>query len=440
MCGIVGLVIKQKNGFTNTEINIFTELLYADEVRGSDGTGIFYNTKKNKAHLKVLKGPLCSSLFVKSKPYQEATKTFFSDSNFIVGHNRSATKGKIDFDCTHPFREQHITLVHNGTLVSQKELHETAEVDSHAICHSISQKGAVETLKTIDGAFALVWFDSKEKTLNLCRNYQRPLHVIETNTSFIFTSELELGLWVLKRNNTTVKTSFEIGVKKIYSFSLNDMSLVKEKEVEFKVPFFQQYDNNKWNQNQHYSQQQDGYRKKRNYAFGERIKFKTGPIEHTHGLEHNSAFLEGDIVKYNHFLDNVALLPSDYEDEWRIRTYGFEDILLPLACETKLIGTICKVLVHKEQTIYIVNNISKYGSNVLTLPLTNKNPQTLGNLPLDAADKYIQDKMAQFDENKEEGKKCEWCDKELPNETDENSFYGAVICKECVDQQIAYGC
>jgi predicted glutamine amidotransferase len=436
MCGIVGLITKQKNGFTNTEISIITQMLYANEVRGDDGTGIFYNTKKNKAHLKVLKGPICSSLFVKSDAYQAATKTFFSDSNFIIGHNRSATKGKIDFDCTHPFREQHITLVHNGTLTSHKELNATSDVDSHAICHSMSSKGTVETLKEIDGAFALAWFDSKEKTLNLSRNYQRPLHIVETASSFIISSELELALWVLKRNNTSVIKSFEIEPKKIYSFSLTDMTSFKEREVEFKTFVFPtnqyNYSNNKWNQKhqQQSEQYMSTYRIKRTYAFGERIKFKTGPIEHTTGLEHNCAYLEGDIVKYHLFLENVKLIETDFEDEWRIRMYGTETDLLPLACEEKLIGTICKVLSKPEEsTIYIVNKVEKYGVNIIDnkgniLALPNK-----GFVPI--INKNTPD---------EDTKKCEWCDADLPMETDENTFYGAVICKECVDQQIAYGC
>ena len=453
MCGIVGLVTKQKNGFTNTEISIFTQLLFANEVRGDDGTGIFYNTKKNKAHLKVLKGPICSSLFVKSDAYQAATKTFFSDSNFIIGHNRSATKGKIDFDCTHPFREQHITLVHNGTLTSHKELNATSDVDSHAICHSMSSKGTVETLKEINGAFALAWFDSKEKTLNLSRNYQRPLHIVETASSFIISSELELALWVLKRNNTSVIKSFEIEPKKIYSFSLTDMSSFKEREIEFKTFVFpsNQYDysNNKWNKTHNMAAQSEQYmstyRIKRTYAFGERIKFKTGPIETTHGLEHNCTYLEGDIIKYHLFLENVKLIETDYEDEWRIRTYGLEADLLPLAMETKLIGTICKVISKPgESTIYIVNKVEKYGvniidnkGNILTLPNKGFVPIINKNTP-DAADKYVQDKMAQFD--KEEKKECEWCGADLPTETEENSYYGSIICTRCVNEQIAYGC
>lgn len=368
MCGIVGVITKQKNGFSQGEIGLLSQLLYADALRGHDGTGIFFNTKKNKPNIKTIKQASSAGWFLYQKEYQKAKDTFFSESNFVIGHNRSATKGKINQECTHPFREQHITLVHNGTLATHKELNEASEVDSHAICVSMATKGEEETLKEIDGAFALVWFNAKTKKLNLCRNYQRPLFLVETYQSFLLSSELELAQWILKRNNQTIKSTEEIKPKTLYSFDLDDMSKFDKKEIEFKswemkpqtFDYYHGYSSyKKPTPNYKTNTPVSTYVNIRNLKIGDMIKFKTGPVRRN---GKGGTFLEGDILKWQQNNESFEVVTTDFRDEWELRIFGKENELLPFAVEKKIKGKISQIIVgENNKTVYIITEHCKYG-------------------------------------------------------------------------------
>lgn len=210
-------------------MKVFTEMLFADQLRGSDGTGIMYN---NKDKIKVLKGAIASSDFVNNQNYDKAAEEIVQKGTFVVGHNRSATKGKLSHENTHPFREGPITLVHNGTLHYHQNLADT-EVDSHAICVSIAKIGYKETLKKINGAFALIWTDSRNKTINFVRNSQRPLFIVETGFLFILVSEKGLAEWILDRNNQTVLSVKEVPVGMLHQFELSDLTKYHTEKVDF---------------------------------------------------------------------------------------------------------------------------------------------------------------------------------------------------------------
>lgn len=232
MCGLVTVVSKQKNGMFHSDMKVFTEMLFADQLRGSDGTGIIYN--KNK-EIKTLKAAVASSDFVNHNMYDKAVKDIVHSGNFVVGHNRAATKGKLVHENTHPFREKHITLVHNGTLSWHKELADV-EVDSHAICISMAERGLKETLKKIYGAYALIWVDNKKKTLNFIRNNQRPLYVIETKDLFIFVSEPKMAEWILDRNNQKIKSIREVPIHTLFQFEFGTWDKYEEQKIEIYTP------------------------------------------------------------------------------------------------------------------------------------------------------------------------------------------------------------
>src|SRR5688500_5153933 len=210
MCGIVGVISKRKNGLFHSDIDIFTDLLFADQLRGAHGTGMFYDVD-GVGH--AFKGPMPSSSFLRSEKIGPVFNTVVQKSNFLIGHNRHATKGGVSFDSTHPFIEGETVLIHNGTLPSHKHIKDV-EVDSHAICHSINEIGHIETLKKIDGAFALVWFDGNTKKLHFIRNTERPLHIVETDDLIVMSSEAGLVEWILKRklvNKVQPTVSCEVG-------------------------------------------------------------------------------------------------------------------------------------------------------------------------------------------------------------------------------------
>lgn len=216
MCGIVGILAKTKMGFYQTQVSVFKEMLYADQLRGKDGTGIFYN---NGSKICTLKAPSSSSRFLHDPLVVKAMESLSGDSLFAVGHNRSATIGEHNHENTHPHRGKHITLIHNGTLRSHKELADV-ESDSLAICKSIADIGAEKTLEKLNGAFALVWYNANNKTINICRNTERPLFLLETGNCYVFASEPKMAEWIIERNklNFTSCISFLPGILYTYSF------------------------------------------------------------------------------------------------------------------------------------------------------------------------------------------------------------------------------
>lgn len=46
MCGIVGVIGKAKMGLSQVDQKVFEQMLLVDQIRGQDGTGIFYNNKR----------------------------------------------------------------------------------------------------------------------------------------------------------------------------------------------------------------------------------------------------------------------------------------------------------------------------------------------------------------------------------------------------------
>jgi len=413
MCGIVGLISFSKNGMLNSEVSAFTQLLYADEVRGSDGTGIFFNSKKNRGNIKILKGAIPSSVFIKTQKYKEATNTLFNEANFAIGHNRAATKGKINDECTHPFREKHITLIHNGTLTSQKELSEDAEVDSHAICQSIANIGAKATLEKLNGAFALVWFDGDTKTLHICKNAQRPLFLIKTTTCYVICSELELGLWICKRNTMEVETQEIIKSQQLYSFHIKSMEEFTEKPVEFLKYSYPA--NDAWKPKGTY------LIGKTDFAFGERIRFKTSAIRISTS-DPTIHYLEGDILKWQNLDTHYAKIQSDWEDEWRIRIFGTKEYLAKWEKCSELTGSIERTYLNTVKKSYVVSNIHE------TPETTNKIKETPDNIiTLENLNGHTHNNV--FDENDET---CAWCKGPIHQGT---VLYGMNICEVCKAEQ-----
>lgn len=115
--------------------------------------------------------------------YHASTINFFKSlptPRAIIGHNRSATIGAISRDNAHPFRKGDLVGVHNGTI---RSLSPTVGggTDSEKLYELMSEKGPKEALNSLDsGAYALVWFDSKQNKMFMIRNGERPLFYMHT--------------------------------------------------------------------------------------------------------------------------------------------------------------------------------------------------------------------------------------------------------------------
>lgn len=180
MCGHVGIAGKLEH----KDEALIKKLLVLDYFRGPDSTGLASIRKNGDVKIaKIASHPL--DLF-DTKRFGLALQGFQSIA--LIGHNRLATKGGVNNENAHPFQSGHIVGAHNGTLsrATWDKLEELAgektNVDSQAIFAAIAKVGIEEVIKVMKAseegktnldAYALVWADMEEGTLNFLRNKER---------------------------------------------------------------------------------------------------------------------------------------------------------------------------------------------------------------------------------------------------------------------------
>ena len=193
------------SSLSNPELDIFRDLLNVASLRGSQGSGVavvqnhhFKGPSVHTLKTKYIAGALAYS--------PEFTALVQPRASAVIGHARLPTKGGLDEDAVHPHRFGHIVGVHNGTMhrVAGQEVKDQS--DSAMLFKAISEVGVEEAIKESAGAYALVWTDEKEGTLNFLRNSWRPLYFKnvgwgDKNANTVFwSSETEMLDFIFKRS------------------------------------------------------------------------------------------------------------------------------------------------------------------------------------------------------------------------------------------------
>ena len=243
MCGIVGLISKQTQGFYGSHVDIFTDMLIMDQVRGMDGTGVFGVYKNKQAYLTKV-GTHASNL-VQLKAYDQFKTKMARSMTMVFGHNRKATVGNVSSTNSHPFMEENVILIHNGFISNAREFDTAAPVDSQALARGFNKaKAPLDVLRKVTGAYALVWYDKRDKTLRIARNSERPLFMAETDNFIAIASEpwMILGALSKARRNTDVKIHDVMEVKTHVLYEFTGTGEVKT------TPYFPvaNYGNNRW--------------------------------------------------------------------------------------------------------------------------------------------------------------------------------------------------
>jgi hypothetical protein len=218
------------------EEKAFRELLILDSIRGEHSTGIAAVSHQGVDVTKVVGDPF--ELF-RTQGWDQTMKRI---NRVLIGHNRYATQGAVNKKNAHPFNVGAITGAHNGTLTNKYQLHDghKFEVDSEAMLNHIEQKGLSSALSTARGAWALVWWDDRDDTLNFIRNKERTLYAatVESSDVVFWASEKWMLEVALQRNNIKVDTiesfkedmHYELAIGKDRKFEkpvLSDMSQYK---------------------------------------------------------------------------------------------------------------------------------------------------------------------------------------------------------------------
>lgn len=190
MCGLVGVF----GDLGVYEKKIFSTMLQLDVIRGKDSTGVFAVDRKGECELHKL--PITPTDFLETSAAQ---RVITHSDTALFGHNRAATRGKVNRSNAHPFHHGAITMMHNGTLRSVYNLEKSAQfdTDSEAIAYNLSviePSEAPKLIEKLNGSFALIWHDARDNSVNIVRNSERPLHYMETVRGDVVYFSSELGI------------------------------------------------------------------------------------------------------------------------------------------------------------------------------------------------------------------------------------------------------
>jgi hypothetical protein len=158
-------------------------------------------------------------------------------NNVVIGHNRYATQGGINRRNAHPFEFDTLVGVHNGTLMSKWRLADAKDfvVDSENLYHHIEKHGLQDAINQLTGhtdAWALVWWNKEEDTLNFLRNDLRPLFMCRSEDGNVL-------FWASERWMLEIALS-KNDIKRSEIFSLDENlhhSVYIDKDGKMEKPF-----------------------------------------------------------------------------------------------------------------------------------------------------------------------------------------------------------
>lgn len=166
MCCLFGMIDLNHQFTARQKSQMMSVLATACEVRGTDSTGIAYNSQSK---LRIYKRPL---------PAHKMRLRIPEDAQVVMGHTRMATQGPAKFSKNnHPFHgtagKTEFALAHNGVLHNDTWLRQserlpatTIQTDSYIAVQLIEQKRALNfnSLKTmaeqVEGSFTFTVLDS----------------------------------------------------------------------------------------------------------------------------------------------------------------------------------------------------------------------------------------------------------------------------------------
>ena len=235
MCGIVGFITTNP-AFNKHRADYLEQALYADALRGRHSTGV-YTVEKNYDGF-YMKDKVDAQRFLDDRNCYNFVRGTDVNVRAAVGHNRFATQGGKELNSAHPFITEHVTLVHNGTLRGAWRVtfpeHPLTSVDSARLAQALNdtEPGGKDVLEKIDGAYALVWYDHRSKTMYMARNTERPLTYTIVGDTMYFASEGGMLEWLLGPERIGVlkePKASSLEPHTLYKWALGDTKLKLQK-------------------------------------------------------------------------------------------------------------------------------------------------------------------------------------------------------------------
>jgi len=234
MCGLYGIY---SSVLSQIEKEDAVNLGWLNMTRGRDSTGIMVGYREEgRQMIDSCKRTTDASTFFAEK----AVKELFDSRQvfFIAGHNRAATIGDINYNNAQPIREGNIIGQHNGTASSLAKQADKENVsDTRLLLRMINELGIEGAIKelTWGDAFALVYADVADNTLNIIKNGLRPLSVMfgVSKTTFWWSSESRaLDFIAQGRGRSKFMEPFELDDHTLMRVTLGGMK-VEEVPLEF---------------------------------------------------------------------------------------------------------------------------------------------------------------------------------------------------------------
>ena len=224
MCGIVGVA----GTLGKTEEDAFQDLLVIDSIRGEDSTGAAFISRQNDVDVvKTVGDPY---QLIDTVRYTACTRRA---NKCIIGHNRSATVGKVVRKNAHPFEFFNLVGVHNGTLTNKYVLKDSHQfdTDSEALYSNISRFGVENVVPDVNGAYTLVWYHIQDNTINFLRNKERPLFYAFTadEKAVFWASEIWMLLGAMHRRGIKPKEVLELPIDTHFSLTIPLVGAVFDK-------------------------------------------------------------------------------------------------------------------------------------------------------------------------------------------------------------------